>query len=203
MKTLRSFVLGLVLVVAGFMTSCATTSNSLATANNLGKVYVTNTNKVKLLMPQYMEGVVDALYVFSANLGGQSFSALSYFYADDQEMSMLLLNDFGIEMGSLDYDGFKLDFSMAVAGGVKGEYIASDLENIFYPIDCLSENYSASGLTFTSSEDEGKIVRTISKKDKVIETITMTLNEDGIPQEVLLDNKLRSYSYKLSLTEEE
>lgn len=191
-------------ITAAILSSCATTKSTLTTADNLSSVYVTNTNKVKLLSPEYMDKEIDALYVFSADFGKQSMSALSYFFADSEEMNLLLLSDFGIEIGSLRYDGKTLDFSMAAAGGaIKGEYIACDLENIFYPAQYLEEHYAASSLIFESSDEDGAdVTRTISTGKKTVEKITMTLTEDGIPDEVTLVNYLRGYSYKLKLTEE-
>lgn len=202
MKRLQKIGLSALLFGTMVFASCATTKNTLATAKKLGKVYVTNTNKIQLLTPQYMSGDVDALYVFSADFGKQSFSALSYFYSDSEEMSMTLLSDFGLEMGSLYFNGEEVDFAIPMEASIKGEYIVSDLENIFYNEASLEENYRSAGLNFTVEQNGRTITKTVSTSKKVVERITMTVLEDGTVDEVYLENILRGYTYKLKLAEE-
>ena len=189
--------------VLSVLTSCVSTSSMVSTAKKLSSVYVTNTNKIKVLMPEYMVGEVDSLYVFSADFGSQSLSALSYFFSDPSEMSLTLLSDFGLDVGHLNYDGNTVDFVLPVKAPIKGEYVVADLQNVFYPTECLSENYSAAGLVFESTNmDDGSEVRTISSKSKTVEKITIKYSDDGIPNEVVLENMLRGYSYTLEMAEE-
>ncbi len=201
---IRAFVLALSTTVAvSVLGSCASTGSTVSTAKNLSSVYVTNTNKIKVLMPEYMGGEIDSLYIFSADFGSQSLSALSYFFSDQTEMSLTLLSDFGPDIGHLNYDGTTVDFVLPVKAPIKGEYIVADLQNIFYPADCLSENYSAAGLVFEStSMEDGSEVRTISSKNKPVEKITIKYSDDKIPNEVVLENTLRGYSYTLEMAEE-
>ena len=188
---------------ASLLSSCATTKSTVSTARNLSSVYVTNTNTIKVLSPEYMDAEIDCVYVFSADFGEQNLSTLSYLYSDSEGMEMLLLSDFGIEIGHLNYDGKSVDLALPVKAPIKGEYIVADLQNIFYPEQCLAENYASAGLTFKSTTlEDGSVIRTVSKKDRTVEKITMKLNEDGNPESVVLENLLRGYTYRLTLADE-
>ena len=62
---------------------------------------------------------------------------------------------------------------------------------------------SAAGLVFEStSMEDGSEVRTISSKNKPVEKITIKYSDDKIPNEVVLENTLRGYSYTLEMAEE-
>jgi hypothetical protein len=179
--------------------SCAGKKNPAA--SSFGPVYVTNSNKIFLLYPSSITDSLDNLFLVTGRFGGNTFTAQLYHYADDSELSLELMNDFGISMGSLSYTESSLDFNSSVfPRELKGEYVVSDIQAAFYDFDTLSYNFECAGLKFLRSVEEGREVRTIEKEkngvSEKIETITLS---DG---KIVIENHLRGYSYQLDLLEE-
>lgn len=160
-------------------------------------VYVTNTKSVYILSPENMEGEIDSLQLLNGNFGETTFTLFVYFQSDKNGMYMSLLNDFGTDMGSLSYDGTNVVFDSAVfPANLKAEYIICDIQNAYYNLEGLSENYRLSGLSFEETEENGNKIRLVKNGKKIIERITFSDNS------IKIQNILRGYEYNLTEGEE-
>lgn len=169
-------------------------------------VYVTNRHKVPLLLPCDMNGSVETYQVMEGSYGNQHFSMLLYFFSDQNEMQLSLLNDFGTDMGSLFYDGREVRFESAMfPKNLKAEYIVCDIQNAYYDSAALEANYKNAGLIFETErilDESGEPVevRKIFEEKKLIEEITLKNGREV--QSITIRNYLRGYEYKLTKVEE-
>jgi len=180
--------------------SCGSTN----VASNLEKVYVTNTTKVDVLPVDAIFPEFEKYQHFQGTFGDTTLNALAYIQAGPTGIEVLLMNDFGGEIGSISYDGAnaKLDSSV-FPKKLKAEYIILDLQNAYADTQKLKEHYSNYDLEFceiktnVSTKTGGFTIaeRAIAKNGKVIETITIG---NGV---VTIKNLLRGYEYKLTANE--
>ena len=169
--------------------SCASSKNLKPT---LSPVYVTNTKKVSLLAPECAATTIDSLYSLTMSFGQDSFSILAFAQLDKSGITMSLLNDFGTDMGVMIYDGVSVVLdSPLLPSNLKPEYIICDIQNIYYDLVALQENYAKVGLSFEETESDSKKVRLLKNGSKLIEEINFNGNE------VKLTNHLRGYEYIL------
>ena len=189
------------------MISCKSTdveksSSRKITATGLRPVYITNSKKIELLLPEYSGQVFDGLQLLNGSFGSTSFNLMSYTQIDAKGISLSLMNDFGTDMGNLFFNGEKLVFDSAYfPKSLPGEYIICDIQNAYYASAALEENYKSAGLVFedtiilweTGSPEE---VRKIYDGNKLIEEISI------IDNTVTIKNYLRGYEYKLTKLEE-
>jgi len=175
--------------VGFFLFSCASSKNLKPT---LSPVYVTNTKKVSLLAPECAATTIDSLYSLTMSFGQDSFSILAFAQLDKSGITMSLLNDFGTDMGAMIYDGVSVVLdSPLLPSNLKPEYIICDIQNIYYDLVALQENYAKVGLSFEETSCEFGKVRLLKNGSKLIEEINFNGNE------VKLTNHLRGYEYIL------
>ena len=72
---------------------------------NTNPVYVTNTKKVYLLPVESIRTPVESYQYFEGDFGSKKFNSNLFLTADSSGISVLILNEMGIEMGLLVYDG--------------------------------------------------------------------------------------------------
>lgn len=175
-----------------FLSLCCVFFASCASSSSLGKVYVTNFDKVELLPPESISVPVDEYQYFDGNFIGKSFSALLYLQADKNGISILLLNDFGIEAGSIFYDGVTLRLeSSFFPENLKCEYIILDLQNVYADLAALKSHYGKYKIDFDeNSAPEGK-TRTVAKNGERIEEIQIEKDK------ITVENFIRNYRYSL------
>ena len=162
-----------------FLISCASTKKAAPensyTAKGLRPIYITNSKKVNLLLPENAAGVFEGLQLLNGSFGSTSFNLLSYTQIDATGISLSLMNDFGADMGNLFYDGSQVIFDSAYfPKALPGEYIICDIQNAFYDSEVLKANYTCAGLIFEDflicRETGGAAeIRRISDGKKVIE----------------------------------
>ena len=181
-----------------FLTSCVSKSkinNEVSSgfcAVNLRPVYITNSKKIMLLLPEYNTVEVDSIQLLNGSFGDTEFSLMSYTQIDSTGISLSLMNDFGTDMGNVFYDGEKVVFDSAYfPKQLPGEYIIADIQNAFYDSAVLKSNYEKSGLTFEEEKNENSTIRKIIDKKKVIEEIRIE------EKSVSINNYLRNYKYVL------
>ncbi len=181
MKKLSVIVLLTTLLISG----CATTKVDIP---ELNKVFVTNSKRVDLLPVSAMIKSIDECSYFEGAFRDKTFSALAYITADNTGITLLLLNEFGIEIGSVIYNGTtaQLD-SQLFSKKAKCEYLLLDIQNIYCDAQRLKEHYSKYGINFSYCDTE----RTICKNKKVIEKIQYS------DDKIVLTNFIRNYSYTL------
>ena len=90
------------------------------------------------------------------------------------------------------YNGESVIFdSPLLPDNLKPEYIICDIQNIYYDLEALQENYAKVGLSFEETSYEFGKVRLLKNGSKLIEEINFNGNE------VKLTNHLRGYEYIL------
>ena len=195
----------IILFLSIFLISCKTTEpvkKSAAKVSSCGPVYITNTKKINLLLPECACGIFDGIQLLSGSYGKTSFSLLSYTQIDAIGINLSLFNDFGTDMGNVSFNGERVIFDSAYfPKNLPGEYIICDIQNAFYDSAALEENYRNAGLTFeetlilweTGTPEE---IRKIYDGEKLIEEIS---NHDDT---ITITNYLRGYEYKLTKVEE-
>ncbi|MCR5218041.1 DUF3261 domain-containing protein [Treponema sp.] len=169
------------------------------TSSGLNKVYVTNTKKVSLLPPSSMMGETECYEYFSGNFGDQSFAMTCYFSSDNDGITILLLNDFGVQMGTMTYDGVTAALDSSVLpSSFKCEYILLDIQNAYYNKDKLIEHYKNHKLIFNEeTKEDGSIVRKVMNKKDLIEEITIK------DKTIVIKNYLRGYEYEITGADDE
>ncbi len=193
-----------IIILSLFLISCKTTQpvKTAGKVSSCGPVYITNTKKVNLLLPECAGQIFEGLQLLNGSFGKTSFNLLSYTQIDSHGVSLSLMNDFGTDMGNLFYDGDKVIFDSAYfPKALPGEYIVCDIQNAFYDSTALEENFKNAGLIFeetlilweTGTPEE---IRKIYDGKKVIEEITIKDNT------VTIKNYLRGYEYELTKLEE-
>ncbi len=178
-----------IIFTAVFAAGCTSVKVS---EKGLNKVYVTNSTPVDLLPVQAIEQQVELYQYFEGDFGRQQFASLLYLEADSTKISVLILNEMGIEMGSIVYDGKSAVMESSLfPEKLKCEYILLDLQNAYCEVSRLQEHYKKYGLVFTSEGTR----RTISRKGELIEEVIFEENN------IVIKNHLRKYTYKLQSQE--
>ena len=119
-----------------FLISCASTKKAAPensyTAKGLRPIYITNSKKVNLLLPENAAGIFEGLQLLNGSFGSTSFNLLSYTQIDATGISLSLMNDFGADMGNLFYDGSQVNVDSAYfPKALPGEYIICDIQNAY------------------------------------------------------------------------
>ena len=184
------------ITIIGFA-SCVTKK----TVENLRPVYITNSKKIHLLSTKNFNQIIDQIQLLTGNFGAQSFSLMSYTQIDATGINLSLFNDFGADMGTVSYNDVSVLFDSAYfPKTLPGEYIICDIQNAYYDVYALENNYKAAGLLFSQKKsfENGKMleIRKIQDDQKLIEEITIFDNT------VTIKNYLRGYEYKLQKIEE-
>lgn len=164
------------------------------TCKNLKPVYITDSKKIFLLHPAYNSSIVDSLQLLEGNFDKQTFSLLIYSQIDSKAISLSLFNDFGTDMGNVSFNENNVIFDSAFfPASLPGEYIIADIQNAYYDINALSQNYKKSKLIFYSelNEKNNSEKRFIYDGSKLIEEIQ--ISKKGI----IIINYLRNYKYEL------
>lgn len=186
------------LFFAFLLISCASGGGG----SSLGKVFVTNTTRVDVLPADAISATIDEYQRFDGKFGESEFGANLYLQADSGGIDILLLNELGIEMGSISYDGesARMDSSL-FPEKLKCEYVILDLQNVYADFQVLKRHYKKYKLTFVEfvecpTEDSvPKTVRVLSKKNDEIERIEI---QEG---KISIKNTLRGYEYTLKTAE--
>lgn len=186
-------VLALSLLLCVFA-SCATAGRNVT---GEASVFVTDSKSVSVLPAQCMDGNLDELQLFTGSFGEQTFSSLAYILADQKGIDITLLNEMGMDMGKLSFDGKNLSFlSPYFPKDVRADYIVLDIQNAYYDVSALKKQYDASGLAFSFELAEGKELRRVLDGGTLVEEIV----KDG--RAVTITNFLRGYRYELRKVEE-
>lgn len=166
---------------------------------SLNPVYVTNSKKIALLPTSDLQENKDVEQILSGKYGNQDFSFLCYLLIDENGIFLSLLNEFGVGLGNLSYDGNAAVFDSAFfPKNLKVEYIIFDLQLAYYSSDALENAFDGIGMKFVSEKnvDEkenmiGSETRKVFDGKKLVEQIEINGNE------IKIQNFLRNYSYNL------
>ena len=179
--------------------SCASTNKSAqnSKSQHLNKVYITNSTPVSLLPPSSITQTVDSYQYFEGKFGARSFASMLYLFADSEKIQILMLNEMGIQIGSITYDGvFATMESTLFPKNLKCEYILLDLQNAYASEKSLKNHYESYKLLFESETlPNGESVRRIKKGSELIEEVHLGKTQ------IEIKNYLRKYTYILTLAE--
>lgn len=166
---------------------------------NTNPVYVTNTKKVYLLPVESIQTPVESYQYFEGDFGSKKFNSNLFVTAGSSGISVLILNEMGIEMGNLVYDGESASIeSTLFPKSLKCEYILLDLQNAYADSVALKPHYASYGLVFEEIFQPGKVpvkTRYIKNGKKIIEKISI------FEKKIEIENYLRGYSYRLTASE--
>ena len=196
----KHFLLISAIVLSLVLVSCASSRNAEEEVH-LNKVYVTNTTKVPLLPVSAIKEELDLFQIFEGKFGHKSFpNTMLNLQSDSEGIVILMLNDLGIEIGSIEYNGKSCVMNSSFfPKNLKAEYIVLDLQNAYADAEELKAHYKNYNLDFdeTSAMINGQEakVRTICKDGNIIEQIVLQNSN------VEIKNKLRDYTYKLSFVQ--
>ena len=196
----KHFLLISAIVLSLVLVSCASSRNAEEEVH-LNKVYVTNTTKVPLLPVSAIKEELDLFQIFEGKFGHKSFpNTMLNLQSDSEGIVILMLNDLGIEIGSIEYNGKSCVMNSSFfPKNLKAEYIVLDLQNAYADAEELKTHYKNYNLDFdeTSAMVNGQEakVRTICEKGKIIEQIVLQNSN------VEIKNKLRDYTYNLSFVQ--
>lgn len=166
---------------------------------SLSPVYVTNKKKIALLPTSDLQEKKDVEQILFGKYGNQDFSFLCYLLIDENGIFLSLLNEFGVGLGNLSYDGNAARFDSAFfPKNLKAEYIIFDLELSYYSSDALENAFKDVGMKFVCEKNVDKSgnelnseTRKVFDGKKLIEQIEINGNE------IKIQNFLRNYSYNL------
>jgi hypothetical protein len=173
--------------------SCATQPK----ASPYSPVYITENSKYILLPPSDIEVPLDMPQQIAGRYGKQEFVMDAWALADEEGITLAILNSFGANMGELKFSEGALSFSSPLLpSSIKPEYIVADFQFCFYRADALADALKACGLDFAAeqrlTESDGYIeVRTIAEGERIIIEIEKTVSA------VRYQNHLRGYAYTL------
>lgn len=196
----KHFLLISAIVLSLVLVSCASSRNAEEEVH-LNKVYVTNTTKVPLLPVSAIKEELDLFQIFEGKFGHKSFpNTMLNLQSNSEGIVILMLNDLGIEIGSIEYNGKSCVMNSSFfPKNLKAEYIVLDLQNAYADAEELKAHYKKHNLDFDETSamvngQEAKI-RTICKDGNIIEQIVLQNSN------VEIKNKLRDYTYYLSFVQ--
>ncbi|MDR0585007.1 MAG: DUF3261 domain-containing protein [Treponema sp.] len=191
---LRFFFLSLI-AAAFFSVSC----ESLPVQEpSIAPVYLDNGAAYRLLSPDSLEKAMDMRQKILGKYGDREFIMDALVIASESGVDMILLNDFGTEMGQMSFDGKRISFDSALLPpGIKGEYIVADFQLVFYKTAELEKALGQAGLSLEIQLFDEKQSGGLSEKRTVKNGNNVILEISKSPAEISYVNHLRKYSYTL------
>ena len=198
MKALKNLPIVLLLNLSLLFISCISTPKNidLQVQKDLGKVFVTNTKSIYLLSPDFLSKPVDKLFLMTFESDSFKFSTPIYVYADKSGIYLTILNNFGIDMGSLNFSDGQIELDSSIfPDKIKPVYLINEFQNAFYQQAALSQNLKNSSLDLQILEEENCQKRIIKSSKKLVEEIEISSSS------VVITNHIRAY--KITLLESE
>lgn len=194
MKALKKLPIVLLLNLSLLFISCISTPKNidLQVQKDLGKVFVTNTKSIYLLSPDFLSKPVDKLFLMTFESDSFKFSTPIYVYADKSGIYLTILNNFGIDMGSLNFSDGQIELDSSIfPDKIKPVYLINEFQNAFYQQAALSQNLKNSSLDLQILEEENCQKRIIKSSKKLVEEIEISSSS------VVITNHIRAYKITL------
>lgn len=194
MKALKKLPIVLLLNLSLLFISCISTPKNidLQVQKDLGKVFVTNTKSIYLLSPDFLSKPVDKLFLMTFESDSFKFSTPIYVYADKSGIYLTILNNFGIDMGSLNFSDGQIELDSTIfPDKIKPVYLINEFQNAFYQQAALSQNLKNSSLDLQILEEENCQKRIIKSSKKLVEEIEISSSS------VVITNHIRAYKITL------
>lgn len=153
-------------------------------------VFLTNSVMYTFLDPSCIATNIDEVQRIYGAYGEREFSFLMYTIADDNGITLLVLNEMGSEVARITFtDGVVVTSDLVRRLGFPAEYIVADFQLAFYRLDCLVSALSSKGISI--NEDYSPRVRRFSEGNKEI------LRIDYYEKSLEFINSLRGYRYTI------
>ena len=177
-----------VLMISFLLFSCVTRQGNTAKYS----VYVTNGAKFELLPPSAFEENMDRFQNITGYFQDNVHIFGAYIKSDDEKVAISFFNQMGGSVGDLLYTEDSLVAnSRFTPPGAKFEYMMADFQFCYCRKDLLVSSLESSGLRFDVLEQDGKEIRQIWDKDKLVIQVEKEKNHTK------LQNFLRQYSYDI------
>ncbi len=167
---------------------------SCATTRSKNTVYLTDRKALPLLAPADISQPVDCLQTITADFRGKQITAQCLLLADESQIFMTVLNEFGTTIASLIYnaDGASLESSLFPRQDFS-QYIIFDIQLCYYKSEALRQALAAAGLRFERhNASDGREIRSVF--DGKSEIIRIKKDSGSIQ----CTNLLRGYQYTLT-----
>lgn len=172
--------------------SCSTLKTEKRKEATDKKVYVTDKKSITILAPDELARDVDQLQLFTGEWNEKKITMQCYTVCDENGITVFLMNEFGIDMGTLSYKNGRVSVdSSFFPENIKGAYIIADLQNVYYDVSALERNYAHAGLAFKVIQLQDTELRTIYDGNVLIEKIEKYENK------IVIHNFLRGYRFVL------
>lgn len=194
MKALKKLPIVLLINLSLLFISCISSPKNidLQVQKDLGKVFVTNTKSIYLLSPDFLSKPVDKLFLMTFESDSFKFSTPIYVYADKSGIYLTILNNFGIDMGSLNFSDGQIELDSSIfPDKIKPVYLINEFQNAFYQQAALSQNLKNSSLDLQILEEENCQKRIIKSSKKLVEEIEISSSS------VVITNHIRAYKITL------
>ena len=194
MKALKKLPIVLLINLSLLFISCISTPKNidLQVQKDLGKVFVTNTKSIYILSPDFLSKPVDKLFLMTFESDSFKFSTPIYVYADKSGIYLTILNNFGIDMGSLNFSDGQIELDSSIfPDKIKPVYLINEFQNAFYQQAALSQNLKNSSLDLQILEEENCQKRIIKSSKKLVEEIEISSSS------VVITNHIRAYKITL------
>ncbi|MCR5724049.1 MAG: DUF3261 domain-containing protein [Treponema sp.] len=179
----------LVLFAALSFFSCASTRTRAENA-----VHLTDRKAISLLAPSAISQPVDCVQTITADFRGKQITAQCLLLADESQIFMTVLNEFGTTIASLIYnaDGAFLESSLFPRQDFS-QYIIFDIQLCYYKSEALRQALAAAGLRFElhNASDAREIRSVFDGKTEIIR-----IEKDS--GSIQCTNLLRGYQYTLT-----
>lgn len=194
MKALKKLPIVLLINLSLLFISCISSPKNidLQVQKDLGKVFVTNTKSIYILSPDFLSKPVDKLFLMTFESDSFKFSTPIYVYADKSGIYLTILNNFGIDMGSLNFSDGQIELDSSIfPDKIKPVYLINEFQNAFYQQAALSQNLKNSSLDLQILEEENCQKRIIKSSKKLVEEIEISSSS------VVITNHIRAYKITL------
>jgi hypothetical protein len=167
---------------------CCSCASKIPIKEDRPYAYLTGSSPYFLLPPHNIENPLDMAQRISASWQGKDYFFNAWVKADEAEMAITLLNEFGATMGELSYRDGRVSFSSPVLPqSLKPEYIVADFQLCFYSASALRD----------ALEDCGLLLETGENSRRIFQGKTLIIEIEKNQNTVRLINHLRGYAYTL------
>jgi len=179
-------------VILSLFFSCTTAKPSGRTEDPLA-TWLTDSVVYRLQDPSCLTEAVSEVQKIEGRYGPRSFSFLSVTEILDSSVMVLILNEMGIEIGSVSFDGAAVESSgFFISRELPAQYLVADIQFVYYRSECLEAALSPLGIHILEEPSaEGSRFRDFYSGENRI--IHIEYSDSGIEYY----NELRGYSYRL------
>ncbi len=158
------------------------------------RVPLTNSKRVHLLSPSFIEDPFEDVFLLLGEFGNSSLVAPFFVKSDSEGIFIQMLGDFGVDLATIRYNGEKVSFESSILpSSFIAEMIISDFQLAYYKIEALSESLGKVSLEITQKERGDIIRRKVVSGKKLVASFEINKKT----HEINVSNFIRGYSYSI------